>query len=1420
MRKFFSLTLAILMVFSTVSVGAISVTATSDAKANAGTEAANVTYLPKQPPAGTTVTQITTAEEFEAMNDSDGVFVLANDITISKSVNTFKGQLYGNGKTVKTSVPLFLTIDGSSLKKDASPEIGASVYDLTITGTINSTGSGALSNVVKDAIIYRVTNDAKVTKNETAVGGLTGSVIGSSASFYACTNNAAVSGKQIGGLVGTAQANSVLFNNCLNNGSVTCTGNGDRFAGGIVGSATTQKASVAFNSCVNTGPVTDSSKNGTAAGIVALCHSLSDLSFTSCRSDGSITGGLTSGGLVGNVRACSAFSVSSCQSYGIISSTTYSGGSIGFIEDCPAVTVKNCTNRADVSAKTYAGGIIASSTGYITIEDCKNSGMITSTADNGLAAGIIALLSYDATETECNTNLRICINNCINLGNVNTKGQAAGIVALSRNIITTQSCINTGTITGEAKAGGIIGTSWSKGGGINGAYGTNIYYCVNRGAIFSVGAAAGIIASAEKANANFIVACVSIGDVTSTNSSANSIAGYIWGKSTVRFNTTMGKLTAAQNAKATPMMNYNNAASRFSHNIFLQNAGDIIGGITMLLCDRNSASIYTSEGLLHDNFSFNYIKKGVVQYHHLLRPDYQPIPADYAYYYEDSDFETTEAVVAKFGENFILNDGIPMYKDVVEVYNISGDPDSVTVFTPSEIKTEAEFLAMDTVGSYKLTADFILHSSYAMPFYGTLDGNGHTITLVGAPMFCEIADATIKSLKLENAVINDSLPFFGAIAPTAHCITLDGVTSSANVTGGGCVGGLIGAIDCAGIFQNCIVSGDVTSVSGDAAGYVSTGIGEATDLIFNNCVYRGKITANHNAGGIYGANDTAGIGTIVFQRCVTSGSVTVSDSTAAGGLAGIVRKPVGLIIDSCSSDAVVTNNAVDLYAGGLLGALTDGPVTIRHSDFNGTVDGAISAGILSYAYYPTSINITDCSVSASATADTTVGGIVGLVTKGLNVEIDDCTVIGSLSTVKGGNLGGVIGNATETVTITVGSCAVTGSFVTTEGGNLGGIIGRATASTNITIDACTATGSFVASGRLAGIIAEATAIADEGKFHITRCVYAGTQPGAAGGDVGGIVGHLLPAAKRLDFKIDGCAVISDLYATNDVAGIAQSLSGISGSKIAYTVSNNLVLGSINSTHTEIKDSAGLVGYYYNGIQGLQLRDNAVFADINMKSNGRSVGAFGGYGNLESGYIENNLFVGSIFVPGRAVLTTTRSDGVIPVSVVTKNHFYLVDGKSFDNLWYSSDTNNALIGEETLKLASASEDATATLGSSWTYVTDYSIRDNRFTGTIPVASKNTLEEVRFADEAPDDPDTTDPDVSDTTDPEASDTVDPGKNDSTTAPNEITSTIDGTTSSTGNDDKKSGCGSVVSATLTLTALSLIAPALIVARKKDTE
>lgn len=121
---------------------------------------------------------------------------------------------------------------------------------------------------------------------------------------------------------------------------------------------------------------------------------------------------------------------------------SYAGGILGSAEG-KNVTISQCINEAEISGKDYAGGILGAAENYIvTISQCKNEGNISSN-DYIYTGGI---LGYGIAEIE----------ECVNTGKITSGYSAGGIAGAGYSLIVSYS-YNSGEISGEY-ASGIVGS--------------------------------------------------------------------------------------------------------------------------------------------------------------------------------------------------------------------------------------------------------------------------------------------------------------------------------------------------------------------------------------------------------------------------------------------------------------------------------------------------------------------------------------------------------------------------------------------------------------------------------------------------------------------------------------------------------------------------------------------------------------------------------------------------------------------------------------------------------------------------------------------------------------------------------------------------------------------------------------------------
>lgn len=160
----------------------------------------------------------------------------------------------------------------------------------------------------------------------------------------------------------------------------------------------------------------------------------------------------------------------------------------------------------------------------------------------------------------------------------------------------------------------------------------------------------------------------------------------------------------------------------------------------------------------------------------------------------------------------------------------------------SEVSTQAELKKMTDGGSYILTQDIALSDDWnSIYFEGNFDGNGHTITLNGKPLFDSIPKSSeVKNVVLEGEVTGNNSNL-GALATNVtgtvkNCADYAAVT----YTGTGttyAIGGIAGGLN-KGVIENCFA--DVTVNYGNALAYgIIANIPSAQSGTITNCFGKG-----------------------------------------------------------------------------------------------------------------------------------------------------------------------------------------------------------------------------------------------------------------------------------------------------------------------------------------------------------------------------------------------------------------------------------------------------------------------------------------------------------------------------------------------------------------------------------------------------
>lgn len=295
------------------------------------------------------------------------------------------------------------------------------------------------------------------------------------------------------------------------------------------------------------------------------------------------------------------------------------------------------------------------------------------------------------------------------------------------------------------------------------------------------------------------------------------------------------------------------------------------------------------------------------------------IRSRYPRFIKDYDGETLQEKTYRFLNEYV---GVPTEQlDAVIRLNLIPHDDTAV---GEPISSQDDFLNMKEDGKYYLTKDLTFTSGYTPQFFGTLDGNGHTVT-TSKPLFSNLS-GVVKNLTIKGK-IKSSSGRIGALACEGSRLTCINVKNSADVsvTGKYYAAGLVGYTTVSAMFIDCENQGDISSAY-HAAGIVCRTAGELT---LSGCKNDGAITAapvevKYYAGGMVAKSE----GSVMMQSCENSGAITTS-AKYIGGLGGYLgTSDVMKTVISCANSGSITctaDNAQDVsYMGGIVGYMKGG----------------------------------------------------------------------------------------------------------------------------------------------------------------------------------------------------------------------------------------------------------------------------------------------------------------------------------------------------------------------------------------------------------------------------------------------------------------------------------------------------------------
>ena len=294
-----------------------------------------------------TLKSVSTPEEFMAM-ESDGSYILANNITLIDSYGEFSGYLYGDGYTVTVAYSsIFDTLDGATVS-------GFSIKGSDVGGVDSF---APLSRAAKGSVtVSDVTNYVKtiMTDNGTVASGFILQGEGADIKFINCVNNANILGGTAAGFyaINASGTNNLHFYNCVNNGIIF----GRAIAGGFVadtGNATSEN--ILFEYCL-------SSKNVCADGIASAFFGAGkgNVEMYGC--------------VVGGVEPIEVSFFANDKSV---------GGVIGYVEEGYGIDIFSCYFNIDLIADDQAALVFGAAEGvYASCKELYVVGNVVASTDN------------------------------------------------------------------------------------------------------------------------------------------------------------------------------------------------------------------------------------------------------------------------------------------------------------------------------------------------------------------------------------------------------------------------------------------------------------------------------------------------------------------------------------------------------------------------------------------------------------------------------------------------------------------------------------------------------------------------------------------------------------------------------------------------------------------------------------------------------------------------------------------------------------------------------------------------------------------------------------------------------------------------------------------------------------------------------
>ena len=502
-------------------------------------------------------------------------------------------------------------------------------------------------------------------------------------------------------------------------------------------------------------------------------------------------------------------------------------------------TLQDCHNTGTVSGTTNVGGVCGKNDSG-TVDGCYNSGTVSA---GFYVGGVCGLINNGST-----------LEKSYNTGKVSCTNDHVGGVCGWNDASTVQGCYNTGTVSGGESVGGVCGENSGSG---------TVQECYNTVTVSGTRNVGGVCGMNSRRGT--VQGCYNTGKV-SGNSYFGGVCGFNDGRVTVEkcyylvgtSENAVGNRGDDINCKSKTETEFKNGAVAYrlqsDLNITTQVWGQRIGmDKTPVLSSDTKYKVYkTAAG--------------------------SPCPGYSNTQGETRNHNYVNGVCSNCGEWEEAKD-VDGYYEIHNQGQLRWFADQVNNQNRPDINARLmKDITMDSTAWTPIGTDTI-------PFTGTFDGNGHTISkltctdtnkdhvgLVGYAI-----DATIQNVTVQGATLNGR-DYIGSVC---------GYLSGGTITNCHAVETVIGHKYCGGIVGYIMGNTNVTGCtnSGTVSGYSFLGgiVGQANRATVQRCFNSGAVTGNRSPiGGIVGQAITTTV-----QDCGNTGAVTGADNNEyCGGIAG------------------------------------------------------------------------------------------------------------------------------------------------------------------------------------------------------------------------------------------------------------------------------------------------------------------------------------------------------------------------------------------------------------------------------------------------------------------------------------------------------------------------------------------------------